>query len=257
MSDESRSLSIIVVPDDGRESHTFTVSYRRLRRAGIAALVVAVLLGLMAGSWWYLAARAARVPALEAELATTRTDQARLGALVAQLQELEQRYERIRGLFGSDTTSVPSDLWLPPPSSGRGRSGSDDDVESSLPTSWPLTEPGFVTQALLEGAAGEHPGVDIAIPTHSYVRAAGAGTVVDAGHDDIYGFYLVIDHGNGYRSRYAHAAELLAEEGRRVRRNEVIALTGSTGRSTAPHLHFEIMLDGAAVDPMTLLEPPG
>ena len=253
---DRRSLSIIVVPDGGSESRTFRISYRGLRILGLLAFGAAVLVALMAGSWWYLAARSARVDTLEAEVASLQTDQARLAAFAAQLRELETRYARIRGMFGSDTTIGASDLWLPPPGSGRGGSGPEDDPESALPTSWPLTERGFMTRPLLAGAAGDHPGMDVAVPTDSYVRAAGAGTVVEAGEDEIYGRYLVVDHGNGYRTRYAHASQLFVEEGRRVRRNEVIALSGSTGRSTAPHLHFEVLLDGEAVDPLTMVQQP-
>jgi murein DD-endopeptidase MepM/ murein hydrolase activator NlpD len=88
------------------------------------------------------------------------------------------------------------------------------------------------------------------------VRATAAGQVVDVGEDPVYGFYVRLDHGQGYASLYAHTAETYVTSGQRVRSGEVIALSGSTGRSTAPHLHFEITLDGAAVDPLTLVRPP-
>ena len=94
------------------------------------------------------------------------------------------------------------------------------------------------------------------MPTDSYVRASGAGTVVDVGEDPVYGLFVVLDHGDGYTSLYGHASLTLVTRGQRVRRNEVIALSGSTGRSTAPHLHFEILLNGEAVDPLTLVNQP-
>lgn len=140
--------------------------------------------------------------------------------------------------------------------SGVGQPLDSQDPQGSLPISWPLTDPGFVTQSLLEGAEGEHPGLDIAVPSGSYIRAAGAGLVSDTGQDPVYGNFVTIDHGEGYLTLYAHASEIFVEEGRRVRRNEVIALTGNTGRSTAPHLHFEIRLNGDTVDPLTLVDPP-
>jgi murein DD-endopeptidase MepM/ murein hydrolase activator NlpD len=113
-----------------------------------------------------------------------------------------------------------------------------------------------VTQGLLEGEGTSHPGLDIAVPADSYVRAAGAAIVVDVGEDAVYGRFVTLDHGDGYRTLYAHASETLVEPGQRVRRNEVIALSGSTGRSTAPHLHFEILLNGEAVDPLSMVKPP-
>lgn len=254
---ETRFLSVIVVPEDGRESHTLRLSHRSLKvAAGVAILALAVLT-LMAGSWWYLAAQAAKVPALEAQVALHARDQAQMEAFATQLAELEGRYEQIRGLFGPDGSLVASDLWLPPPaprSGGAPRGPAGDDEH--LPTSWPLTQRGFVTQGLLEGDAGQHPGLDIAVPADSYIRAAGAGIVVEAGDDPVYGRFVTLDHGEGYRTLYAHASETLVEVGQEVRRNEVIALSGSTGRSTAPHLHFEILLNGEAVDPLTMVRQP-
>lgn len=253
---EWKAFSVMLIPEGGGESRTIRVSGRRLRLLVWGASVAAVLLLAVVGSWWYFALRAARTAELEAEVERLQVDRARLAGLAAELQELERRYAQIRGLFGSDSTAAPSDLWLPPPGSGRPSSAAEPDPESALPTSWPLTERGFLTQPLLEGAAGDHPGIDIAVATDSYIRAAGAGTVVQATEDEVYGRFVVVDHGNGYVTRYAHASMLTVEPGRHVRRNEVIGLTGSTGRSTAPHLHFEIVLDGEAVDPLTLVEPP-
>jgi murein DD-endopeptidase MepM/ murein hydrolase activator NlpD len=98
--------------------------------------------------------------------------------------------------------------------------------------------------------------LDVAVPADTYVRAAGAGVVVDVGEDLVYGRFVSLDHGGGYRSLYGHASETLVELGQRVRRNEVIALSGSTGRSTAPHLHFEILLNGEPLDPLTMVRQP-
>jgi murein DD-endopeptidase MepM/ murein hydrolase activator NlpD len=253
---QSRFFSIIVVSEDGAGTRTFRISRRRLKAAVAVASVAALALTLMAGSWWYLAARAARVPALEAEVALHARDRASVAAFATQLAELERRYEQIRRLYGPDADQVASDLWLPPPAP-RGPAGRPDpDPDGSVPSSWPLTQRGFVTQPLVETAGGQHPGLDIAVPTDSYIRAAGAAVVVDVGEDTIYGRFVVLDHGDGYRSLYAHASQTLVELGQRVRRNEVIALSGSTGRSTAPHLHFEIILNGEPVDPLSLVRQP-
>ena len=116
---------------------------------------------------------------------------------------------------------------------------------------------GFVTQIHLQGTEGDHPGIDIAVPTDSYIRAAGSGRVGRAEEDPVYGRYILLDHGNGYETRYGHASLILVEEGATVRRGEVIGLTGSTGQSTAPHLHFEVLRNGIAVDPLSMVEQPG
>jgi murein DD-endopeptidase MepM/ murein hydrolase activator NlpD len=250
------SLSLIVVPDGARESRTYRITYRRLRLLAAAAIGVVVLLPAVVGSWWYFAARSTRVTLLENRLASMQGDEVRLKALAEELAGLEQQYGRIHDLFAR-TDSVASDLWLPPSALARsGRSTPPGASEDGRPTSWPLTERGFVTQTVMEGDIGEHSGVDIAVPTDAYIRAAGPGTVVEVGEDRVYGRFILLDHGEGYRSLYAHASQTFVEREQRVRRNEVIALTGSTGRSTAPHLHFEILLNGKPVDPLTLVQQP-
>ncbi len=253
---ELRHLNVILVPDSGGESRTYRVSYRALRVFAAVTLTAGVLLTAMAGSWWYLAARAVHVDELERRLAVMEADHPRVQELAADLEGLEQQYARIRALFGSETNPVTSDLWLPPSALARGgRGGPTPAAEDLRPTSWPLTERGFVTQTLMEGER-EHAGVDIAVPSDAYVRAAGPGTVVDVGEDRVYGRFVLLDHGDGFRSLYAHASTTFVEREQQVRRNEVIALTGSTGRSTAPHLHFEILLNGEPVDPLTLTQQP-
>lgn len=252
MSDKT-GVRLLIIPEDGRETLSIHLSRRRLRvLVGLGVGIVAAV-AVLGGTWWYMAARAYQVPALEAEVAQLQESQEQVAGLAAQLAELESRYRQIRSLFGIDTAQVLPEIWRPP---SAGTSASQEDPEQSLPTSWPLTQEGFVTQNLLEGADGVHPGLDIAVPSHSYIRAAGAGSVADTGDDPVYGRFVTVDHGDGYLTLYAHASEILVEAGQRVRRNEVIALTGNTGRSTAPHLHFEIRLNGDTVDPMTMVEPP-
>lgn len=71
-----------------------------------------------------------------------------------------------------------------------------------------------------------------------------------------YGQYVVIDHGNGYQTLYAHASQLFVRCGQQVTRGAQIAAVGSVGRSTGPHLHFELRLGGTALNPWTRLPPP-
>lgn len=247
------SLSIIVVPEDGGASRTFRISRTRKWALQAAGVILACILMLGAGSWVVLAVRSAQVPELRAELARLEADQARTRELALALEGLEVRYERLRTMLGAGAGETASNLWLPPPTSGGSASASG---AQGVPSAWPLADRGFVTQSLLEAGEGEHPGVDIAIPAHTYVRATAAGSVVEVGDDPIYGFYVAIDHGQGYRSLYAHAAETFVTSGQPVRAGEVIALSGSTGRSTAPHLHFEITRNGTALDPLTMVRPP-
>jgi murein DD-endopeptidase MepM/ murein hydrolase activator NlpD len=247
------SVSILVVPDNGRETWTLRLSYRRLRVISALLVLAVLVLGAMAGSWWYFAARASRAAQLEARVAELELERGRIVNLAGELAVLEDAYGRLRAMFGADGPEGTATLWLPP-STGVSRA-TPRPGGGGAPVAWPLTERGFVTQGLFAGE-GDHPGLDIAIPSGSYIRAAGDGVVVEAQDDPVYGLFVAVEHPDGYRTLYGHASQLLVSPGDTVRQNEVIALSGSTGRSSAPHLHFEILLNGLPVDPLTLVERP-
>ena len=95
-----------------------------------------------------------------------------------------------------------------------------------------------------------HKGVDWACPIGTTVYASCAGTVISASYNGGYGNNVVISHADGRLTRYAHNSKLLVKAGQHVEQGEPIALSGSTGRSTGPHVHFEIYINGSAVDPL-------
>ncbi|MCK9194496.1 MAG: M23 family metallopeptidase, partial [Nevskia sp.] len=94
-----------------------------------------------------------------------------------------------------------------------------------------------------------HPGIDFAAAEGSQVLAVASGIVIDAGDRNGYGELIEINHGNGYVTRYGHNSRLLVKAGDRVLKGQAIALMGSTGRSTGPHVHFEVLLNGNTVNP--------
>ncbi len=98
-----------------------------------------------------------------------------------------------------------------------------------------------------------HRGMDIAAPRGTPIGAAGEGTVVFAGHRKGYGNTVIVEHPDGRQTRYAHADRLYVKRGDTVNAGEVIAAVGSTGRSTGPHLHFEVVENGRRVNPLSIL----
>lgn len=103
------------------------------------------------------------------------------------------------------------------------------------------------------GRTALHTGLDFAAPVGTPIRAAAGGRVIEAQHDGAYGLALKIDHGQGLVTRYAHSSEILVRPGELVRRGQTVARVGSTGRSTGPHLHFEVLLEGVQQDPARFL----
>lgn len=103
------------------------------------------------------------------------------------------------------------------------------------------------------GKTSLHTGLDFAAATGTPIMAAAVGSVVTSEHHYAYGNMIEIDHGNDLVTRYAHASKVLVKKGDLVKRGQVIALVGSTGRSTGPHLHFEVMMQGQFQDPSRFL----
>ncbi len=99
-----------------------------------------------------------------------------------------------------------------------------------------------------------HKGLDIANKPGTKIRAAGSGIVTFAGYYGGYGKVIIISHGYGYQSIYGHNRKLLVKVGQHVRKGEIIAEMGNTGRSTGPHLHFEIRYYGKAVNPKNVID---
>ncbi|OLF18111.1 M23 family metallopeptidase [Actinophytocola xanthii] len=125
------------------------------------------------------------------------------------------------------------------------------------PGGWTLPAQGRVSSEYGPRWGTQHRGVDIAAVTGTPVGAASAGVVRDASWRGGYGKAVVIDHGNGVSTLYGHNSELLVRPGDRVQAGQTVAKVGSTGDSTGPHLHFEVMVDGKKVDPRPWLEQRG
>lgn len=120
---------------------------------------------------------------------------------------------------------------------------------------WPLkgeivvTSPFGPREAPVPGASTDHKGVDLRASTGTPIYAPMAGTVKFKGGNGGYGMMIKLNHGDGVETRYAHCSKLLVEKGEKVKKGQLIALAGKTGRSKGSHLHFEVRINGVPVDP--------
>lgn len=106
----------------------------------------------------------------------------------------------------------------------------------------------------IAGVKSFHTGVDMACPTGTPILASMSGKVTTTGINRVYGNYVIIDHGNGYQTLYAHMSKIIATKGQWVSQGTRIGLVGSTGYSTGPHLHFTVYKNGKLVDPKTVIK---
>ena len=116
-----------------------------------------------------------------------------------------------------------------------------------------ISSPFGLRASPLSGEHEQHEGLDIPAQSGSPILATGNGKVIYAGFAPGYGNLVEIDHGQGYTTRYGHAQTLLVKVGDEVKQSQTIATVGSTGKSTGPHLHFEVSLNKVPFDPKILL----
>jgi murein DD-endopeptidase MepM/ murein hydrolase activator NlpD len=123
-----------------------------------------------------------------------------------------------------------------------------------LAAGWRLTSHFGTRPDPFTGVSTYHTGVDMAAPTGTPIKAAMSGKIAYVGWSNVFGNYVIINHGNGYQTLYGHMSKTLAHVGEEVSQGTRIGLVGSTGYSTGPHLHFTVYKNGRLIDPLTLLK---
>ncbi|MBN1781420.1 M23 family metallopeptidase [bacterium] len=280
-----RFFSLIFVPDQERDPRSISMSYSRgwLILLGIGILGLHLIGGLAA---YFQIARLNHEKSLmieqnEALIARNK----KIEPIVKEFQEVRMMVDRIKKGFGStlgleeEARTALSQMPLSDPSSMTSqRTIEENQMPDSRRSAIPLTNyflymqeksvydpsamptllpiEGYLTTHFQKRSwyyTRAHQGIDIAAEKGSVIRAAGSGVVILANWTPDLGHTVIIDHGYGFYSYYGHAMRLLVSQGMRVAKGESIALLGSSGISSAPHLHFEIWKDGEPLDPETFL----
>jgi murein DD-endopeptidase MepM/ murein hydrolase activator NlpD len=265
MSGSGPHITIVVHADGALASRTLRIPRWAFRGAVAGGIGLGVLILLGLALYVPITAAAARVPGLLREVERLEGENQKIGQLVAALDSAERRYDRIRAMMGADIVPEPVQLagTLPVAPAVRARVSTARRVLEagpSQPTHWPLDDPGYVTRGqAFPGPGGNsdqetHPGIDVAVPTGSAVRAAGGGTVLQTGEEAEYGLFVLLEHPAGFQTMYGHLSRVTVAAGQAVDAGQVIGLSGNSGRSSAPHLHFEIRHDGQPIDPRTLVK---
>lgn len=200
----------------------------------------------------------------------TTTEEEETYTVVVPIEDLEAVYRNISSAMGVEATedqrvnadSIYSLIRYGYTGDGSGFAGSDvpfigaDGFCSPIGENWRSVVTSEFGNRIdpITGERRGHTGMDLAVPTGTPIRAALSGTVTASAYNQGgYGYYVIIDHGSGLSTLYGHCSQLLAPVGRTVEAGDVIALSGSTGRSTGPHLHFEVRVNGERTNPRSYL----
>lgn len=234
------AMIIHVQRESGLANRMIILTPRQVRLLRIGAVIAAVLLVGGVGSWFYFAAQAVRVPLLTQRIATLERDVQQLDTLKRALAEVEGRFQQVQRMMGASAAG-PSRSETPAPAAADA---------GGLPNEWPLP----VAGQLLEAAAGSRTiGIEIAVPHGTAVRAAGDGMIVEIRDDSLYGRVVRMRHRQGYESVYGNVLDVKVARGQRVVSGTIIAMTGDSTSLLPAHLHFEILRDGAQVNPATIV----
>jgi len=135
-------------------------------------------------------------------------------------------------------------------------SGGHRQQQEEIPAGWPVAPTKVVVTAEFGVPRGSsrHEGIDLAAPAGTPVWATADGRVVSAGKDGRYGKTVVVDHGSGFRTRYAHLKKIETKQGKRVERGNTIGRVGKSGNASGPHLHYEVLRNGVPVNPRVYLD---
>jgi murein DD-endopeptidase MepM/ murein hydrolase activator NlpD len=256
----SRSVTLVIQRDGTTRTRTIRIPIWTLRLGGWILGLALAALALVTALYGPLVAAAARVPGMERELVRLRAENTRVRELSAALDSAESRYAQVRQMMGGEIVRDPvgKSLQLPvaPPIRARLASVADSSTGLSVPRHWPLDEPGYITRGQLKATSRNeaHPGLDIAVAIGSMVRASGGGIVKQTGEDPEYGLFVLLEHPDQYQTMYGHLSRILVTLDSRVAPGQVIGLSGNSGRSTAPHLHFEIRQQGSSLDPLAYVK---
>jgi len=278
-------LSLIIVHGDGSRVLRLSVPrWLAYGTLGCIATAAAMILGV-SGDYARLERQAWELVRLRQRADDQRVQidafDSRLAALRGEIAGWKSLHARMWQAFGSDPGTVPADAAATA-GVGRDAGGAELDLlardvaeESprlrdleqlisrngemvrALPLRWPLEGPvksGYGhRRSPWDGSPEWHRGIDIGSPPGTPIKSPAPGKVVVASAYGGLGKHVALDHGNGVRSLYGHMKEIDVKVGERVEKGQVIGLVGSTGRSTGPHLHYELLVAGSPVDPRGFL----
>lgn len=252
---KAKYVTIMVIPDGAEVQQGWRVPRWSLWAAlGTLGIILAgiTLFFIFYGS---MASRAATTERVQAENEALLRYRYKVLLLEENLKEVRTVVTRLTKLAGVDYQfpEVPTDSQISEAVSRAAESGDTLSLwaarESDFPSGLPLK--GYVTQEFsMADPQHLHPGIDIACATGTPVAATASGDVIFAGFDSTYGNMLVIRHNDSISTVYGHNETLLVARGQRVSAGAIVARSGNTGISTAPHLHYEVRLNGKSVNPV-------
>ncbi len=242
-----KGYSIVITPDDSASSRHYFLTRKSI--IIISMLVIVVLVGAVVAALNYTSVS---VKAMEVDMLRRRNSQleqefAKIEEIREALRIAEADNRKIKVMLGIEKTPEMVEPTITEISPNYTEIEVLKEIQENIPSLLPTM--GRVSREFGPG----HYGIDIAAPQFSPVVVAASGIVNGTGWDSLYGNYIVVEHNKNYSTFYGHLNSIEVLDGSRVNAGQVIATVGSTGRSTSPHLHYEVRFRNEPVDPMGYL----
>lgn len=242
----SNGYHVIVVRDHSSEQKSYHLTSFTIKALKVVVITVVTLLFVLIATWGFIGTKVYGYYEVSKENDSLRV-------ITEQVDEVKLNYSKIyndikslkflstvhSGAFLEDSI-VQSDKELR-------KKRAVHVKEKNVPSILPLI--GVVTQPFSSDETDPHNGVDFTASSGSVIMVTAGGTIVSTKYDKYLGKVVVVDHGNGLFTKYGHCSEILVKKGKTVERGEAIALVGSSGKSSGPHLHYQVIKDSIAVDP--------
>ncbi len=242
-----KGFSIVFTSTDASVSHHIFLSKKLFFTVLILFLIVIIFLVFGLIKYGTLSYRMIELELLKRRLTEMEKEFSKLETIKKKLELSEAENQRIKTMLGIDKTPSVVIPVMDKVESKFEKNLTEEASVENLPSLLPVI--GQISRKFDE----THKGIDIAAPLYSPVIAAGSGKVISVGWDTLYGNYVIIEHSVNYKTFYGHLHSILVKYGDIVVGGKIIGLVGSTGKSTSPHLHYEVIFKEQSVDPMAYL----
>lgn len=243
-----RGISIIITPTDSGNSKYLFLSKMQINTLFtlFIALLIVVLIAIL--SYSRLSYKAIESEILKKRNTEIEKEFSKLEEIKKNLEIAEINNQKIKIMLGLEKNPIPVEPVITEVSENYSKIDTISiKEEENIPSLMPAS--GQISKKFGIG----HEAIDLAAPLFSPVIAAASGKVIATGWDSLYGNYIVIEHSKNYTTFYGHLNSVAHKKGERVKTGELIGTVGSSGKSTSPHLHYEVRFQDTPVDPMPYL----
>ena len=242
-----KGYSILITPDDSTNSKHYYLGKKSILFISIIIVAVVIVSIVAALNYTSVYVKAMEVEMLRRRNAQLEKEFAKVEEIREALQMAEANSRKIKVMLGIEKTPEPVEPSITEISPNYSEIQVLTELQENIPSLLPTM--GQVSRDFGPG----HYGIDIAAPQFSPVIAAASGIVNGTGWDSLYGNYVVVEHNQNYSTFYGHLNSIAVLDGGRVNGGQIIGTVGSTGKSTSPHLHYEVRFRNEPVDPVGYL----